>query len=216
MCTNSSSSSKKHSRQKAHNGWVPPSMGSLSGCLFDRCGIEGRCDGSTLGGYNACSCANTFLDRIHKSLCATSTTDTKRGSKEEKKGYLPKHLSVHGARVELEIAPSRRGIVTFGVWTVESEEDERFLHHVLGLEKDVELGVFVRDQVGRVGCKGGVGRGGEYDRRLGLLTGRSDVEASMRGDAPCKTYTRASCTARATAAHTRGMSGGCTRTGNST
>jgi hypothetical protein len=133
---------------------------------------------------------------------------------------------MHGARVEFEIAPSRSSVATFDIGTVESEEDEGFFHHVFRLEKDVEFGVFVRDRVGRVGRKVGVGRGGEDDRRLGLLSerdgdGESNRQHARRAtrngtDSPCKTYTRVSCTTLAAATHTRGTSDGCTRTGNST
>ena len=75
---------------------------------------------------------------------------------EGKKGCLPKHLSVHGARVEFQIAPSGSGVVTFVIGTVEPEEDERFFHHVLCLEEDGQFGVFVGDRVGGVGRKLGI------------------------------------------------------------
>ena len=98
---------------------------------------------------------------------------------------------MHGARVQFQIAPSRRGIITFRIGTVESEENERFLHHVLRLEKDGQFGVFVGDHVGGVGCKVGVGRGGEDDRRLGFLCAAAATETKGRSSIDRSTSTRA-------------------------
>lgn len=77
---------------------------------------------------------------------------------------------MHSARVEFEIAPSRGCIITFPIRTIESEENERLVHHIFCLEKDGQFGVFVGDRIGGVGRKVGVGRGGEDDRRLGFLS----------------------------------------------
>jgi len=78
---------------------------------------------------------------------------------------------MHSARVKFQIAPSRSDVITFSIGTIISEENERFFHHVLRLEKDSKFAVLVRDRMGRVGRKVGVGRGGKYHRRLGLLSG---------------------------------------------
>jgi hypothetical protein len=103
-------------------------------------------------------------------LASVKTPSASKGR--EKKGCPPKHLSMHSARVELEIAPSRGRIVTFRIGTIESEDNERFVPHVLRLEKDGQFGVLVGDRIGGVGRKVGVWGGGEDDRRLGLLSDR--------------------------------------------
>ncbi len=63
----------------------------------------------------------------------------------------PHEFPVRRPSVQLEVAPSVPDEVALRVGTVEAEEDERLLHHLLGLERDGELRIPVRDGVWSVG-----------------------------------------------------------------
>ena len=82
----------------------------------------------------------------------------------------PHELPVGRTSMKLEIAPSVPDKTALGIGAVETEEDQRLLHHLLGLERDCELRILVRNVFWGVGRPRGIGGCGEDDRGLGFLT----------------------------------------------
>lgn len=117
-------------------------------------------------------CKHLFEPDTQVALCMRSTINKKTTANFERHECLPKRLSMDPTRVELEITPPRRGIVTVLIRAVKPEKNERFFHHVLRLEMDAQFGILVRDRVGCVGREIGVGRSGEDDCRLRRLSDR--------------------------------------------
>ena len=75
-----------------------------------------------------------------------------------------------GANVQFQVTPTVSNVITVWVWTVESKEDQRVLHHLLGLKCDPELRVLVRNSVRSVRTEQSIRRNGEYDRWLWILS----------------------------------------------
>ena len=58
---------------------------------------------------------------------------------------------MHGTDMQFQIVPSLRDVLTSGLGTVETEEDQGFLHHLWSLEENAQLEVLVRNVGGRIG-----------------------------------------------------------------
>jgi len=74
------------------------------------------------------------------------------------------------ANVKLQVTPTVSDVITVRIWTVESKEDQRVLHHLLGLKCDAELRVLVRNSIRSVRAEQSIRRNGEYDRWLWILS----------------------------------------------
>ena len=71
--------------------------------------------------------------------------------------------------MQLEVAPAVADEVALGVGAIEAEENERLLHHLLGLERDGKLRILKRDIIWGVRRPWGIRRRREDDRRLRFL-----------------------------------------------
>jgi hypothetical protein len=85
---------------------------------------------------------------------------------------------MQGSNMHFEVIPPIRDEITGGIGAVKSKEDERFLHHFLGLERDSKFGILERYIIGSIIAEGFIGIGGEDYERLRML----QIEM-MEGDA---------------------------------
>lgn len=58
---------------------------------------------------------------------------------------------MNSTAVKLQVIPTSCNIITGRVRAIETEKDEGLLHHLLSLERDGQLRVFVGYVIGRVG-----------------------------------------------------------------
>lgn len=76
---------------------------------------------------------------------------------------------MNASGMQLQIVPASGDIVTSRIRAVESEKNEGLLHHLLRLERDGQLRVFVGDIIGRIRREWSVCRHSEYHGWLRLL-----------------------------------------------
>lgn len=81
----------------------------------------------------------------------------------------PHEFPVRRTHVEAQVAPAAAHVVAARVGAVETKQEERIFHHVLGLERDRQPRVLVRDLLGGERCVEPVRTLGEDDSRLWFL-----------------------------------------------
>lgn len=161
-----SSSPKKHSRQNLHRGCTPPSIWSLGGGL-PRGAICGRCTANAAPEYSACSWVNTFLCRMQRSLNPQGFIWIIFIHHDERD--IPQHLSVSSTNMKLEIPPTIPNVIALWIGTVEPQEKQCVLHHLLRFKVDAQFGIFMRQSLKIKARERSLWSLCEHNRRLRFL-----------------------------------------------
>ena len=72
--------------------------------------------------------------------------------------------------MQFKVVPSSCHMVTGGIRTIEAQQNQRVLHHLLSLERYHQLFIFERSVLWSIGREGGIRGDGEDNCRLSLLT----------------------------------------------